>query len=295
MSDHTSKDIWYRWLLGGRDGESPERRKDTLQQLAPIRDKVLERGRLAGNGTLLDVGSGDGLIGLGALEGSLYDVIFSDISSDLLEYCREIVEEAGLLDRCRFELLSADNLHTLPDTSVDVVTTRSVLIYVTEKQNAFNEFFRVLKPGGRISLFEPINRFGREQREYQWMGYDMSPVLDLYRKVRSGMARDKKKVENEGTDPMIDFDERDLIRFAEEAGFSHVFLDYHVVILPPSSGEWHTLYTSSPNPKAYSLKEAAERSLTEEERKELTDYLKPLVDRGEGRQRRAYAYLYGMK
>ena len=42
---------------------------------------------------------------------------------------------------------------------MDIVTTRSVLIYVEDKRRAFEEFFRVLKPGGRISLFEPINRF----------------------------------------------------------------------------------------------------------------------------------------
>jgi len=55
---------------------------------------------------------------------------------------------------------SADQLDAIEDASVDVVTARSVLIYLDDKQPAFTEMFRVLKPGGRISLFEPINRFG---------------------------------------------------------------------------------------------------------------------------------------
>jgi ubiquinone/menaquinone biosynthesis C-methylase UbiE len=38
---------------------------------------------------------------------------------------------------------------------VDVVTLRSVVIYVPEKQRAFDEVFRVLRPGGRPSLFVP--------------------------------------------------------------------------------------------------------------------------------------------
>jgi tetratricopeptide (TPR) repeat protein len=45
-------------------------------------------------------------------------------------------------------------------TAVDVVTTRSVLIYLTDKAPAFSEFHRVLKAGGRLSIFEPINIFG---------------------------------------------------------------------------------------------------------------------------------------
>jgi ubiquinone/menaquinone biosynthesis C-methylase UbiE len=42
---------------------------------------------------------------------------------------------------------------------VDAVTTRSVLIYVKDKRRASEEFHRVLKPGGRLSIFEPINSF----------------------------------------------------------------------------------------------------------------------------------------
>ena len=54
---------------------------------------------------------------------------------------------------------AAEDLAPIADESVDVVTTRSVVIYVTEKQRAFDEFHRVLRPGGRLSMFEPINSF----------------------------------------------------------------------------------------------------------------------------------------
>ena len=44
-----------------------------------------------------------------------------------------------------------------PDQCVDVVVARSVLIDVADKARAATEFHRVLRPSGRVSLYEPIN------------------------------------------------------------------------------------------------------------------------------------------
>ncbi len=84
-------------------------------------------------------------------------MVFSDISQDLLDHCRAAAAAEGLLDRCRFVLASADSLDGVADASVDVVTARSVLIYVKDKAEALRAFYGVLRPGGRISVFESIN------------------------------------------------------------------------------------------------------------------------------------------
>jgi arsenite methyltransferase len=123
---------------------------------------------------VLDVGCGDGLIAFGALDRGAGTVVFSDISSDLLDECRRLVAELGVAERCRFVEAPAEALTPIEDESVDVVTTRSVLIYVADKSSALREFRRVLRPGGRISLYEPINRFGAEERRRRgrYFGYD---------------------------------------------------------------------------------------------------------------------------
>jgi arsenite methyltransferase len=72
-------------------------------------------------------------------------------------FCRETAEAMGVSERCSFVRASAEDLTGIADASVDVVTTRSVLIFVADKDRAFGEFFRVLTPGGRASLHEPIN------------------------------------------------------------------------------------------------------------------------------------------
>ena len=65
----TGPDRWHRWLLEGRfGGDAAAREKDLAGFLYPVRDAVLDRARLSPGQTLLDVGTGDGLIAFGALE-----------------------------------------------------------------------------------------------------------------------------------------------------------------------------------------------------------------------------------
>jgi arsenite methyltransferase len=129
----TGPDRWHRWMLEVRfGGDAAAREQDLADFLYPVRDAVLDRARLEPGQTLLDVGTGDGLIAFGALErlGPSGRVIFSDISQDLLDHCRAAASAEGVLDQCRFVLAPADQLAAIAGASVDAVTTRSVLIYV---------------------------------------------------------------------------------------------------------------------------------------------------------------------
>ena len=166
-------DIWAEWLRTRRTGGDPEYERRMLEELATVRDKVLDNAGLASGETVLDVGCGNGLIAFGALERGA-NVVFADISRALLDDCRQLAADAGIADRCRFVEATATELDEIEDESIDVVTTRSVLIYVKDKERAFAEFHRVLRPGGRISLFEPINRFGMGAAR-DW-GYDVDGV-----------------------------------------------------------------------------------------------------------------------
>jgi ubiquinone/menaquinone biosynthesis C-methylase UbiE len=174
-------------LLHRRHGGDPDEAQATLEWLLPVRDRILESAGIQEGDVVVDVGTGDGLIAFAALNrvGMGGKVIFSDISEDLLEHCRDLADALGVLGRCDFLRAPASDLSGLDDASVDVVTTRSVLIYVRDKRRAFSEFFRVLKPGGRLSIFEPINRFMFPEPDGQLWGYDLTPVSELAAKVRA--------------------------------------------------------------------------------------------------------------
>jgi arsenite methyltransferase len=204
MTEPTT-DTWPQWLLHRRHGGDPQRLKATLEYLYPVRDRVLANARLRENGILLDVGCGDGLIAFGALQRhSGSRVIFSDISQDLLDHTASLARQMQVADRCEFLCASADELSAVQDASVDAVTTRSVLIYVAQKQQAIHEFCRVLKPGGRLSLFEPINRFGEPQPGNMFWGFDATPIMEIAAKIKAVYQR----LQPLDSDPMMNFDER---------------------------------------------------------------------------------------
>lgn len=283
-----ARDQWAEWLLHRRHGGDPEALQRTLAFLSPVRDRVLANAQIAPGETVLDVGAGDGLIAFGAVErvGPTGQVILSDVSQDLLDHTQALATQLGVLTRCRFVRAAAEDLAPISDASVDVVTTRSVLIYVKEKQRAFIEFARVLRPGGRISLFEPINRFGFGQS-----APGLEPIQELVAKVRAVYAR----YQSPETDPMMDFDERDLLVSAEQAGFREIHLELQASVAPGEPQRWESVLRTSGNPKLPTLDEVLGEALTAEERVCYEAVLRVRIEQGQVIHRSAVTYLWARK
>ncbi|MFQ5923373.1 MAG: methyltransferase domain-containing protein [Anaerolineales bacterium] len=287
------QDIWSIWLLHRRDADDPQAQELTSQYLRPIRDRVLDNAAVGQGEVLLDVGCGEGLIGFGALERTrVGTVIFSDISQYILTRCKELAEELGLIDRCDFVRAPAEDLFPLPDASVSIVTTRSVLIYVQDKARAFQEFHRVLAPGGRFSLFEPINSFAYPGPDHMFAGFDVTEVEPLARKVKA-IYRAAYAAED---DPMIHFNERDLFRYAEEVGFGELHLHFEATLEPRGEdARWDVFLRRAPNPLAPTLEEAVSEALLPSEGEEFLAHLRPLVEARKGSRKMAVAYFWGKK
>jgi arsenite methyltransferase len=281
-----ARDCWARWVL---------RPENELETMHPVRDRVLFNAKVEAGDTLLDVGTGSGLIAFGALPlvGEGGRVIFSDISQALVEHCRRVAAEEGVEQRCEFVVASVDNLAALPDGSVDVVTSRSVLIYVKDKARAVGEIHRVLRPSGRLSIFEPINSFDYPWPEERFFGYDVGPVKDLAAKVMAVYQR----LQPPG-DSMLDFDERDLLRRVENAGFVDIHLSLEATIdsQPWTGGcSWDAFLRVAGNPCVPPVGEVLDEALSTDEKSRFAAHLQPLVERGEGERRLAVAYLHAVK
>ncbi len=289
-------DQWSRWLRERRDAGNERQRAAIVDMLGPVRERVLGAAEPLEGATLLDVGTGDGLIGVEALArvGAQGTVIFSDISDALLAHAHDAVAAQGLLERARFVSTQAEDLAEIADGSVDVVTTRSVLIYVADKAAALAAMYRVLRPGGRISIFEPINRLMYPEAPDRFWGYDVSAVSELADRVK----RSYREISDPAAATMLDFDDRDLVRLAEAAGFARIHLECHIdveVHAAMHAISIEALLDSAPNPLAPTARESIAAALTPAEQETFVGHLERAVEAGDRLRRSAVAYLVASK
>jgi len=208
-------DQWAEWLVRTRyEGWTEDEVAAARAELEECRDRVLDGAKIERGDAVADVGAGTGLLTLGAVErvGPDGEVIALDVSVDALEELRSNTTAPNIS-----YLVGQADVLPLRDASVDVVVTRSVLIYVSDKGEAAREFKRVLRRGGRVSLFEPIN--SRNMR--LWQAVDLSPLGELGERLQAWTEAFYANPE----DPMLNFDERDLQQFFADAGFIEVVLE----------------------------------------------------------------------
>ncbi len=139
--------------------------------------KTDEMARACGIGKgkrVLDVGCGKGVTACYLAQKYDCYVVGIDVSERMIEYARELARMKGLEDKVNFRVADAHNL-PFEDNSFDIVIAECTTVLL-DKERAFREFIRVLKPGGHIGDLEMMWR--REppkelvQRAYEvWEGF----------------------------------------------------------------------------------------------------------------------------
>lgn len=112
----------------------------------PVRHADLRPGEV-----VLDLGCGGGIDTLLAATrvGPTGRAIGIDLLEEMCERARVAAEEAGVSDRCLFEVGEMGAI-PLPDASVDVVISNGAINLSPRKSRVFAEIARVLRPGGRL-------------------------------------------------------------------------------------------------------------------------------------------------
>jgi len=294
-------DVWAQWLLQVRHGNNFEHASKIQPIINGIADRVLDAANIKDGMTIVDVGTGDGLVAFRAIDrfGKNIQVILTDISAPLLQHAKKVADKIQVKNQCRFLQCSAESLQEIEDASVDVVMTRAVLAYVSDKEAALREFYRILKPGGRISFSEPILRDealivnGIKKAVDSFPDDSGHRFIRLFHRWKSAQFPDT--FEKISASPLTNFNERDLIHLTQNAKFSDVHLELHIDVFPTLITSWEIFINSSPHPLAPTLRTILAQQFTEEEQEYFELILRPEVENGKSLMTDRIAYLNAKK
>jgi arsenite methyltransferase len=128
-----------------------------------LRDQLLDSLALRGDERVLDVGCGRGLLAIGAAKrlknGKVIGIdIWNplELSGNSSDAAKANVKIEGVADKVRIETGDAQKL-VYPDNHYDVVVSSLVLHNLPEQDaraQAVREMLRVLKPGGKLAIFD---------------------------------------------------------------------------------------------------------------------------------------------
>jgi arsenite methyltransferase len=159
---------------------------------------------------------------------------------------------------------------------------RAALAYVGDKVAALREFLRILKPGSRISMAEPIlmddaleARALRELVASSPQQGTASPLALMHRFKAAQFPDTEEGIRNT---PMTAFSERDLTLFAVNAGFVDIHMEFHIDMAPIIYPSWEIFLGTSPHPLAPSLATILAEKFSSDEQQEFEALMRPRIE-----------------
>jgi len=303
MTDESeiARDPWCRWVLHGRNGGNEDYEGHLRSEIQQYIDHLLARARLEPGMTLLDIGTGNGAVAFRAIErvGPSLRVILTDISKSLLLHTQARARKLGVEHQCSFIACGAEQLPAIADESVDVVTSRAALAYVSDKTGAIREFGRVLKPGGRLCLAEPVFQDEAVEvcalRSMAERDRDAAadPMKQLLHRLKAAQLPDT--VAAIAANPLTNFSERTLFLMLRNADFFPINVQLHMDLAPSAMTSWEIFLHSSPHPLAPTPFSVLETQFSAQERQWFESALRPVIELGRGTSLSSVAHIQATK
>lgn len=172
--------------------------------LRRMEDHLFESLGLPAGSTVLDAGCGNGNVAMHLARRKL-NVKAVDVTERHVARAQKNVISAGLEKSVTVTRGDYHHLEAFPTESLDGVYTMETLVHATDTKSVLDGFFRVLKPGGSLMLYE-----------YAHMTPENAPeVSKLFGQVNEYAAMPAN----------AEFEADTLLSLVEEAGFTNIELN----------------------------------------------------------------------
>jgi len=145
-------------------------------------------------------------------------VVLSDINAAMLGNGRSQLLDKGIAGNVDFAQANAERL-PFRDNSFDLVTMAFGLRNVTDKQQALDSIYRVLRPGGRLLVLEFSRPAAALKPAYDFYSFSILPKLGRL------VARDEASYRYLAESIRMHPDQQTLRGMMQQAGFENC--DYH--------------------------------------------------------------------
>jgi demethylmenaquinone methyltransferase/2-methoxy-6-polyprenyl-1,4-benzoquinol methylase len=145
-------------------------------------------------------------------------VVLSDINAAMLGNGRSQLLDKGIAGNVDFAQANAEQL-PFHDASFDLVTMAFGLRNVTDKQQALNSIYRVLRPGGRLLVLEFSRPVAALKPAYDFYSFSILPKLGRL------VAKDEASYRYLAESIRMHPDQQTLRSMMQQAGFENC--DYH--------------------------------------------------------------------
>jgi DNA binding domain, excisionase family len=215
-----SRQALIEWLAAGDSqvysaSESEGGVKEFFDEVAPewgeisknyydesIKNKLLELQILKKSMILMDLGAGDGYIARFAAK-FVKKVLAVDISGEML---KELQKKSRLEGLKNIETIESDGLNMpVKDAQTDILCANMYLHHIEEPEQAIQEIYRVIKPGGLVFIadfFEHGDNQLKEKMHDIWPGFNPQVLKEWFEKSGFGHINLQKVTDKNNSRPI---------------------------------------------------------------------------------------------
>ncbi|MGH7204081.1 MAG: class I SAM-dependent methyltransferase [Candidatus Levyibacteriota bacterium] len=209
--------LGYAFVLKGRKhlGFYPEGKENisTLEAQKLMEDKLAQKLNVKENALVLDAGCGEGKVAIYLAKEYRFQIKGIDLLDWAIKNAKQNAAKEGVNQRTEFRVMDYSHLE-FPDNTFDAVYTMETLVHAPHYKQVLHEFHRVLKPKGKLVLFE----------------YSISPENKIPSKLKKILYQ---TIQNAAMPALFHFTHGTFPSILKEAGFTSIEVeDVSLRIIP---------------------------------------------------------------